>query len=168
MPTSFRKSTFAFLALFLCLASLVFAGVNQDSYKTTRGTGPELLFDGVSSVTSAAWTTPTNPRYTRGNPSVAVSAESVTAGANVEVMCGLYHKDESDGSFTFLGLSDAVTITFSSDQEVSAGIYTSEDLARFETQGANVIDVRVVAKTATSFDLRVWGYGTEPTLTEAD
>lgn len=166
--TNKRVPFFALLALLL-LVSVVYADVMRLGYQSIRGDGAAAYATDVTAVTSAAWSSPETPYYTRSNPQVCVSVESDTAGLAIELMLGLYHYDESADTYTFLGLSDAKSVTTSADQEVSAGVYTVEDYVEFETQAANAFDLRVItlATSTTGVDLKVWGKGVQPVLTAA-
>lgn len=169
-----NKKILAVLApVLLALAGLLYAGAVQTGYQATRGTASTavpLYGDGVTAVSSAAWSSPVTPYYTRGNSKIGVAITNTNAGANVEVTMGLYHRDEAAGTYTFLGLSDQKTIAISSAEESAAGYYTHEDAIQFETNGANAFDLRVTglpSPGADEVDIRVWGVGVSPTLVAA-
>jgi len=160
----------ALLAILLVgLAALTLAEVAQLGYVSTRGTASvavKLLGDGVAAPSSASWTSPVAPYYTRGNTKIGVCVEGTDAEGSQEISVGLYHYDSANGTYTFLGLSDVKAVALSADMEVSAGLYTHEDYVQFETNGANCFDLRVTALTC-DLDVRAWGVGSDPTLRAA-
>ncbi len=159
---------------FLIVGALAWAqGVNRESFQTTRGTigthtsAPTKIFDDVSAVTSALWsTTPTTARRTNGNPKIAMVLTSNDPSDTVEVTMGRYHYDGS--TFTFMGVADVQVITLTGTVtmiEGGTGVFWSADDIEWDTQGIHSVDFRITG-TAPSGVINgyIWGYGVTPAL----
>lgn len=173
-----KNATYGLLAVFaLVLASmlvpfpptkLVEAEVARTGYQTLRAV-PALVISAITATdtNTVSADTPIRPRYTKGNPKIALSSSHSVASATSIVLVNLYHRD-ADGVYTFLGCSDAITLTGSASKLVSSR-YVSEDIYEIDTRGANVFDLHISTISSGDVSVRAWCYGVESgTATPAD
>lgn len=163
-------SSFAFGFLAVCLAVVLFfqpeirtvsAEFSREGYRQMRGDAPALLLSAVSATDTdtISSTAPVRARFTNGNTRIALAGTLSVSGANAVVLIKLYFRD-TDGTYTFLGISDKITLTAGA-QETVGGRYTCEDVYTIETAGANAFDVHLRSVSSGNVSIRAWCYGSE-------
>lgn len=140
------------------------------SFATTASLGGAGGTKQVAAVDSQVWTSALRAKATRGNPKVAILAESDTASATVVVRCGLYVHDNAANTDTFIGeaaASQTVTCSATATEGATASpglnvtVYPGP-IITFDTGGATHYDIRVTSISSgavNSAQLKHWVYG---------
>lgn len=127
--------------------------------------GPPALFATGLSADARTYSAPLRPQPVKGGDTTLVVVPRMGAsGRTATVEVGLYHR-AADGTYTFLCPAGAQVATATPATD-GTGFYPAEPLL-FPLMGATHYDVRVVASSAGTVDVRAWTAGAVSAAAEA-